>query len=81
MIQNKIKKSLLLDRMAGPFLKPPFVLFVPSPLCIVPKSEPGKFRLFMTHHIRTNASDDQRVPKENSQVHYDSSDDSVRLVF
>lgn len=67
--------------MAGPFLEPPFVLFVPSPLCIVPKSEPRKFRLFMTHHIRTNAADDSRVPKENSQVQYDSNDDIVRLLF
>lgn len=81
MIQNKIKKSLLLDQMAGPFLETPFVLFVPSILGLVTKSEPRKFRLFMTHHIRTNASDDSRVPKENSQVHYDSNDDIVRLVF
>lgn len=67
--------------MAGPFLEPPFVLFVPFPLGIVPKSEPGKFRLFMTHHIRTNASDDSRVLKENSQVHYNSKDNIVRSVF
>lgn len=67
--------------MAGPFLELPFVLFVPSPLGIVLKSEPRKFRLFVTHHFRTNASDDWRVPKENSQVQYDSNDDIVRLVF
>lgn len=65
--------------MAGPFLEPPFVLFVPFPLGIVPKSEPGKFRLFMTHHIQTNASDDSRVLKE--KVHYNSNDDIVRLFF
>lgn len=65
--------------MAGPFLEPPFVLFVPSPLGIVPKSEPRKFRLFMTHYIQTNASDDSRVLKE--KVHYNSNDDIVRLFF
>lgn len=65
--------------MAGPFLEPPFVLFVPSPLGIVPKSEPRKFRLFMIHHIQTNALDDSRVLKE--KVHYNSNDDIVRLFF
>lgn len=80
-IQNHIEKSLLLDRIAGPFLEPPFVHFVSSPLGIVPKSEPGKFRIIHDLSYSKNASVNSGVPKENSQVHYDSIDDIVRLVF
>lgn len=44
-IQNHIEKSMLLDRIAGPFLEQPFIQFFSSPLDIVTKSEPAKFRI------------------------------------
>jgi hypothetical protein len=44
-VSNKLAKELALKRMAGPFKLPPFKDFVVSPLGLVPKKEPGEFRL------------------------------------
>lgn len=45
----KVQKERDLGRVAGPFLEPPLDNFVVSPLGLVPKKEPGAFRLM--HHL------------------------------
>lgn len=44
-IENHIQKSFSLGWITGPFSTPPYTPFVLSPLGVVPKSEPGKFRI------------------------------------
>ena len=44
-VLNKLQKEVNLGRMAGPFVEPPFTDLFISPIGLVPKSDPGKFRL------------------------------------
>ena len=48
-LQEKICRELALGRVAGPFPSPPFANVVISPIGLVPKRAPGKFR--MIHHL------------------------------
>lgn len=48
-VSEKLGKEVQLGRMAGPFLSPPIVGLRVSPLGLVPKKEPNKFRLI--HHL------------------------------
>ena len=45
LISEKIQQELKLGRIAGPFKNHPFTNFRSSPLGLVPKKEPGTFRL------------------------------------
>lgn len=46
---SKIEEEVKTGRVAGPFIAPPFLVFHCSPLGLVPKREPGAFRLI--HHL------------------------------
>ena len=59
---------------------PPFEPFISSPLGVVPKSEPGKFRVIHDLSFPRNNSVNSRIPPENSQVTYDSIDTITMLV-
>ncbi|XP_072286680.1 uncharacterized protein [Pyxicephalus adspersus] len=48
-VTAKLAKEVELGRMGGPFAKPPIEGLVVSPLGVVPKKEPNKFRLI--HHL------------------------------
>ena len=48
-IQQKIAKELAAGRKAGPFKTPPFINFRVSPIGLVPKKQPGEYR--MIHHL------------------------------
>lgn len=70
----------IVDRIAGPFSEPQFSPFVSSPLGIVPKSEPGKFRIIHDLSYPKNNSVNTNIPKENSVVQYDTIDWVINLV-
>ena len=80
-IKKHITKGIALGRIAGPFTKPPFENFISSPLGIVPKSEPGKYRIIHDLLYPKNASVNTGVPRANAEVHYDSIDTIVDLVY
>ena len=48
-VSEKLRKEVALGRMGGPFVSPPLDDLVVSPLGVVPKKEPNKFRLI--HHL------------------------------
>lgn len=48
-LREKVGKEVSAGRLAGPFLVPPFSNLRVFPLGVVPKKEPGKFRLI--HHL------------------------------
>ncbi|XP_073419122.1 uncharacterized protein [Dendrobates tinctorius] len=79
-LQQKIIKEVELGRMAGPFQSLPFKNFRISPLGIVPKKEPGKYRLI--HHLSYPKGDsvNDAIPPEDSSVTYASFDRAVELV-
>ena len=76
-VDKKLEKELELKRIAGPFPHPPFPSFRTSPLGLVAKKEPGKFRLI--HHLSypEGASINDGIPAEKSHVTYQSIDDAV----
>lgn len=79
-IQDHIRKSLSLKRIAGPYSTPPYSPFVSSPLGVVPKSEPGKFRIIHDLSYPKENSVNSNIPKEYSTVQYDTIDLVIQLV-
>ena len=79
-IAELLKREVTLGRIAGPFQTPPFSNFIISPLGLVPKKEPGAFRLIHDlSYPRGNAVNDFILP-ENSSVQYENLDQVIHLV-
>ncbi|KAM4038547.1 uncharacterized protein ACNLHF_016903 [Anomaloglossus baeobatrachus] len=79
-VAEKLGKEVALGRMAGPFQALPFPDLVVSPLGVVPKKEPGKFRLI--HHLSypRGRSVNDGIPAELCSVVYTSFDEAIRWV-
>lgn len=79
-VREKLEKEMCLRRIAGPFQQAPFSPMFFSPIGIVPKKTPNKFR--MIHHLSypEGASINDAIPHEKSTVSYASIDDAVRLI-
>lgn len=79
-VTKKLFKEISLGRMAGPFELPPVPNLVVSPLGVVPKKEPNKFRLI--HHLshpRGGSVNDSIAP-DLCTVSYTSFDTAVAWV-
>lgn len=76
-VDTKLQRELDLERIAGPFSQPPFPSFRTSPLGLVAKKEPGKFRLI--HHLSypSGQSINDGIPTDRSHVTYQSIDTAV----
>lgn len=75
-----IDKEITLGRYAGPFTSPPLQNMTFSPLGLVPKKEPGKFRLIHDlSYPKGNAVNDF-ISTKNSTVSYETLDDVIKLV-
>lgn len=70
MIQNHQDKSLLLNRLVGPFLEQPIVHYVSSLLSIVPKSDLGKIQIIHELSYPQNAPLNSMMPKGTLQAPY-----------
>lgn len=79
-VTDKIAKELNSGRIAGTFHVPPFDNFVSSPLGLVPKKQPGQFRLI--HHLSypKGYSVNDGIPRERATVQYSSIDDAVTIL-
>lgn len=79
-LRDKLSKEVELGRVAGPFSNPPFHNLRVSPLGVVPKKEPGKFRLI--HHLSfpKGGSVNDGISREEASVSYVSFDRAVSLV-
>lgn len=79
-VEAKLNKELQANRIAGPYLSPPFPNFHVSPLGIVPKKSPGEFR--MIHHLSypRGLSVNDSINPEHSSVTYSTIDDAIRCV-
>ena len=78
-VHQKLKAEIELGRIAGPFSDPPFHNLQCSPIGLVPKQEPNKYRLI--HHLSFPAgqSINDYIDKDLCVVHYASFDKAVAL--
>ncbi|XP_044128316.1 uncharacterized protein LOC122921997 isoform X1 [Bufo gargarizans] len=79
-VTEKLNREVALGRMAGPFKVPPLPSLRVSPVGVVPKKEPNKFRLI--HHLSfpKGASVNDGIDPELCSVVYTSFDAAVGWV-
>lgn len=79
-VDAKISKEREAQRLAVSVQSPPPSPFWVSPLGVVPKKAPGKFRLI--HHLSfpkgSSVNDD--IPPEHTSVHYATIDGAIKLI-
>ena len=76
-----IARELQLGRIAGPFSSPPLDNFIVSPIAVVPKKEPGAFRVIHDLSQPTASSVNSFIPDCHARVHYETFDKVVQLVL
>lgn len=79
-VNLKLKKEMSKLRISGPFDTPPFQNFVCSPLGLVPKKEPGQFRLIHDLSYPKGNSVNSCIPSEFTSVNYQNIETVVELV-
>ncbi len=73
-VDDILREELSLGRIAGPFENKPFHDFCISPLGVVPKKEPSKFRLIHDLSFPKGNSVNDGIPKEFCTVQYEDFD-------
>lgn len=79
-LKQKIQKELDTNRVAGPFVDPPFPNLQISPFGLVPKKVPGEFRLIHNLSFPDNKSINDGIPREFCSVQYQNIDNAVALI-
>ena len=80
-VDQKISKELQLGRIMGPYDEPPHVQnYKISPLGVVPKKTPRKFRII--HHLSypEGSSVNDFIPREISSVQYETVQDAISII-
>lgn len=79
-VQEKLDKEILAKRMAGPFEQKPFPNLIVSPVGVVPKKNPGEFRLI--HHLSfpEGQSINDHIDREHCSVKYTNFDEAVHMI-
>jgi hypothetical protein len=80
-IGNDIQHELDKGRIAGPFDSPPFSHMFISPIGMVPKKEPGKFRRIHDLSCPLNYSVNSGIPQELCHVQYETLDNVTNYVL
>ena len=80
-VSDKLSKELSLDRIAGPFSKPPFPNFVTSPLGLVPKKNSLDFRLVHDLSFHKDQSVNSHIDKSLTTVHFELLDDCLQILL
>ena len=81
LIDKYIAKELTLGRIEGPFNSPPLDNFCTSPIGLVPKKEPGAFRVIHNLSYPHDTSINSSISKEDSAVQYENFDYVTDLVI
>ena len=79
-VQDKLGKELSLGRIAGPFVDPPFEKFIVSPLGLVPKKNPGEFRLIHDLSFPKGNSVNSHIDPQFSAVQYEVLDHCIEII-
>ena len=78
--RDKILQEVMKGRVLGPFKTPPFNNFVTSPLGLVPKKEPGEYRMIHDLSYPRSNSVNAYIPRSASAVQYETLDQAIQLV-
>ena len=79
-VTDMIAKEVSLERVAGPFSRPPLSNFHSSPLGLVAKKEPGAFRIIHDLSFPEGKSVNSGIPSHCSKVHYQTLDDALEII-
>ena len=79
-VHQKINKEISNGRVEGPFKYPPFKHFRVSPIGLVPKKDPGEFRLI--HHLSYPKGDsvNDHINPDLCSVQYMKFDEAISMV-
>ena len=80
-LNQLMKREIRLGRVNGPFARPPWATFISTPVFLVPKSSPGKFRII--HDLSCKGAPEapnQLISDEFAAVQYASFDHAINLV-
>ena len=77
---NKVYKEISLGRIVGPFSTPPLATLQCSPIGVIPKRQPGEWRLITHLSFPHGESINDGIPEEICSVKYLSFDNAVDLV-
>ena len=79
-VDRKLYKEICGGQLRGPFAQPLFYNLKVSPLGVIPKKQPGEYR--MIHHLSFpyGGSVNYFIPAELCSVHYVSVDDAVKII-
>jgi hypothetical protein len=80
-VSKMISEELSKGRIAGPFINPPFTDFQTSPIGLVPKKEPGSFRLIHDLSFPHQDSINSEIPSQYSSVQYESLDHAIQCIL
>lgn len=80
-VRECLRDELLFNRIAGPFKTQPINNLVLSPIGVVPKKTPGKFRLI--HHLSypTHQSINDGIDSQHTKVQYHSVDMAIEGIL
>lgn len=79
-VREKTYSEIREGRIAGPFSSPPFPYFRLPPLAIVPKKEPGTYRLIHNLLYSKEFSLNDLTDTSTARVHYASFDDALSML-
>ena len=77
---EKLDKEISLGRIVGPFPSRPLQRLIVSPVGLVPKSEPGSFRLIQHLSFPAGSSVNDGIDRDYCAVKYATFDEAVQLV-
>ena len=82
LFHTKVQKEISNDFTAGPFETPPFDPFIISPVGLIPKHEPGKYRMILdlSYPKGTLGSVNSFIPKEYCTVKYEDFDTVAKII-
>ena len=80
-VQKKMDEETQAGRVLGPFNNPPFEDFIISPIGVVPKKMPNKFR--MIHHLSypKKGSVNDAIDDYDKSVSYPTVDDAIEIIL
>ena len=79
-LSQNILIELQEDRIAGPFREPPLLNFRTSPIGIIPKKEPNKFRTITDLSSPAGKSINDFIPSSESAAQFNHFDKAVEIV-
>ena len=80
-IDAAISKELTAKRISGPFKYPPFKNFQINPIGIVPKKNPGSFRMITNLSSPSGTSINDKIADIFSNVSYVSFDEAIKIII